>query len=93
MIRLEVLTMADHVMKKYFAKVEKTVYVLEEVEILAETERQAEELLDDYCAGESDERLTIVETDEQEVEIDTAWIDSSEELGVDEFMEYRDNLH
>ena len=80
-------------MKKYFAKVEKTVYVLEEVEILAETERQAEELLDDYCAGEHDERLTIVETDEQEVEIDTAWIDASEELGVDEFMEYRDNLH
>ena len=85
--------MADHVMKKYFAKVEKTVYVLEEVEILAEPERQAEELLDDYCAGEHDERLTIVETDEQEVEIGTSWIDASEELGVDEFMEYRDNLH
>ena len=85
--------MADHVMKKYIAKVEKTVFIVEELEILAETEKEAEELLDDYCAGESDERLIIVETDEQEVEIDTAWIDSSEELGVDEFMEYRDNLH
>lgn len=85
--------MADHVMKKYFAKVEKTVYVLEEVEILAETERQAEELLDDYCAGEHDERIKVIHVEEQEVEIDTAWIDASEELGVDEFMNYRDNIH
>jgi hypothetical protein len=80
--------MADHMMKKYLAKVEKTVYVLEEVEIRAETERQAEEMLDDYCAGEiRGECLKVVEVEEQEVEIDTAWIDSSEELSVDEFME------
>ena len=39
--------MADHVMKKYKAMVEKTIYVAEEIEILAETERQAEEKLDD----------------------------------------------
>ena len=58
--------MADHVMKKYFAKVEKTVYVLEEVEILAETERQAEELLDDYCAREHDERIKVIHVEEQE---------------------------
>ena len=38
-------------------------------------------------------RRFVTRTDEQEVEIDTAWIDSSEELGVDEFMKYRDSLH
>ena len=46
--------MAEHVMKKYLAKVEKTVYVVEELEILAETEKEAEELLDDWCCGEHD---------------------------------------
>ena len=85
--------MAEHVMKKYLAKVEKTVYVVEELEILAETEKEAEELLDDWCCGEHDERITVIETEEQEVEIDSSWIDSSEELGVDEFMAYRDGLH
>ena len=85
--------MAEHVMKKYLAKVEKTVYVVEELEILAETEKEAEELLDDWCCGEQDEHVTVVETEEQEVEIDTAWIDESSVLSVDEFMTYRDGLH
>ena len=85
--------MAEHVMKKYLAKVEKTVYVVEELEILDETEKEAEELLDDWCCGEHDERVTVVETEEQEVEIDTAWIDESSVLSVDEFMAYRDGLH
>ena len=85
--------MADHVMKKYKAIVEKTIYVAEEIEILAETERQAEELLDDYCAGEHDERLKGGDTDEQETTVDYQSITSSEELGVDEFMKYRDSLH
>ena len=85
--------MADHVMKKYKAIVEKTIYVAEEVEILAETERQAEELLDDYCCGEHDERVEVIEVDEQEVTVDYQSITSSEELGVDEFMNYRDNIH
>ena len=85
--------MADHVMKKYKALVEKTIYVSEEIEILAETERQAEELLDDYCCGEHDERVEITEVEEQEVTVDYQSITSSEELGVDEFMNYRDNLH
>ena len=35
--------MADHVMKKYKALVEKTLYISEELEIICETERQAEE--------------------------------------------------
>ena len=85
--------MADHVMKKYKAIVEKTIYVAEEIQILAETERQAEELLDDYCCGEHDERVEVIEVEEQEVTVDYQSITSSEELGVDEFMNYRDNLH
>ena len=85
--------MADHVMKKYKAIVEKTVYIAEEVEILAETERQAEEMLDNYTVGEDSSNLEVVDTEEQEVTIDYWSITSSEELGVDEFMEVRDNLH
>tara|TARA_X000001036_G_C20415830_1_gene699011 strand:- start:62 stop:319 length:258 start_codon:yes stop_codon:yes gene_type:complete len=85
--------MAEHVIKKYIAKVEKTVYVVEELEILAETEKEAEELLDDWCCGEHDERIKVIHVEEQEVEIDTAWIDESMVLSVDEFMEYRDNMH
>ena len=85
--------MAEHVMKKYVAKIEKTVYVVEELEILAETEKEAEELLDDWCCGEDDERVKVIETEEQEVQIDTAWIDESSVLSVDEFMAYRDGLH
>ena len=60
--------MAEHVMKKYLAKVEKTVYVVEELEILAETEKEAEELLDDWCCGEHDEHVTVIHTEEQEVQ-------------------------
>ena len=86
--------MADHIMKKYKAIVEKTINVAEEIEILAETERQAEEMLDDYCAGEiRGEWLKVVEVDEQETTVDYQSITSSEELGVDEFMEYKDGLH
>ena len=85
--------MADRVMKKYKALVEKTVYIAEEVEILAETERQAEEMLDNYTVGEDSSNLEVVDTEEQEVTIDYWSITSSEELGVDEFMEYRDNIH
>ena len=79
--------MAEHMMKKYIAKVEKTVFIVEELEILAETEKEAEELLDDYCCDEDNERITLRETEEQENQIDMSWIDSSEELSVDEFME------
>tara|TARA_R100001015_G_C4631974_1_gene194965 strand:+ start:1925 stop:2194 length:270 start_codon:yes stop_codon:yes gene_type:complete len=79
--------MADHMMKKYIAKVEKTVFVVEELEIVAETEKEAEELLDDYCADEHHASVTIREIEEQEVQIDSQWIDSCEALSVDEFME------
>ena len=80
-------------MKKYKALVEKTLYISEELEIICETERQAEELLDDYCAGENDERVLVVEKDTQEETVDYQSITSSEELGVDEFMDYRNKLH
>ncbi len=80
-------------MKKYKAIVEKTVYIAEEIEILAETERQAEEILDNYTVGEDSSNLEVVDTDEQEVTIDYWSITASEELGVDEFMEYREKLH
>ena len=72
--------MADHVMKKYKAMVEKTIYV-------------AEETLDNYAVGEGSPNLKVVEVDEQEVTIDYWSITSSEELGVDEFMKYKDELH
>ena len=81
------IIMAEHMMKKYIAKVEKTVFVVEELEILAETEKEAEELLDDYCADEHHTSVTIREVEEQETQIDSQWIDSSEELSVDEFMQ------
>jgi len=80
--------MAEHMMKKYIAKVEKTVYVVEELEILAETEKDAEEMLDDYCIDDDNMAgITIREKEEQETHVDSQWIDSSEELSVDEFME------
>lgn len=85
--------MADHMMKKYLAKVEKTVYIIEELEIIAETEKEAEEILDDYCAdveygtGDDEGNIKLIESEEQEVSIEMSWIDSSEELSVDEFME------
>ena len=55
--------MAEHMLKKYIAKIEKTVYVVEELEIIAETERQAEEMLDDYCCGE-DVQAEVVDIEE-----------------------------
>lgn len=80
--------MADHMIKKYIAKVEKTIYVVETIEFVCETEREAEELLDDYCASHEEawENIEIVDREEQESIVDHAWIDSSEELGVNEFM-------
>ena len=75
--------MAEHMLKKYIAKIEKTVYLVETVEIIAETEREAEEMLDEYDG----ENFEITEKEIQEVVIDHAYIESSEELGVNTFME------
>ena len=75
--------MAEHMLKKYIAKIEKTVYLVETVEIIAETEREAEEMLDEYDG----ENFQITEKEIQEEVIDHAYIESSEELGVNTFME------
>ena len=40
--------MADHMLKKYIAKVEKTIYVIETIEFVCEKESEAEEHLDNY---------------------------------------------
>ena len=79
--------MADHMHKKYIGKVEKTVYIVESVEIIAPTEREAEEILDEYVwdgAGFSPAKL--IETEIQEETVSNQWIEESEALGVDEFM-------
>tara|TARA_R100000742_G_C4278924_1_gene102423 strand:+ start:2428 stop:2685 length:258 start_codon:yes stop_codon:yes gene_type:complete len=85
--------MADHIMKKYTAKVEKTIYVVEELEIICETEKEAEELLDDYCCDEHSAKVKLVDIEEQETKINMRWVDESTVLSVDEFMDYKDGLH
>jgi hypothetical protein len=77
--------MAEHMHKKYIAKVEKTMYLVETIEFIAETEKEAEEMLDDYCAGEGD--IEVSEAEIQEEKVTKQWIEESEALSVDEFME------
>ena len=87
--------MADHMLKKYIAKVEKTIYVIETIEFVCEKESEAEEHLDNYCSssGMYGNTVEVTETEIQEDECEGRWIESSEELGVDEFMKYKDGLH
>jgi hypothetical protein len=73
------------VMKKYIAKEEITLYSINTVEIIAETENEAMELLRD---GEG----KLVDTDIQEQVVDQRWIDSSEPLDVGEFMEHNNTF-
>ena len=77
--------MAEHMHKKYIAKIEKTMYVVETIEFIAETEKEAEEMLDDYCVGEGD--IEISDAEIQEEKVTKQWIEESEALSVDEFME------
>ena len=69
------------VMKKYIAKEEVTLYSINSVEIIAETENEAMELL-------RDGKGKLVDTEIQEQVVDQRWIDSSEPLDVSEFMEH-----
>jgi LPS O-antigen subunit length determinant protein (WzzB/FepE family) len=78
--------MAEHMHKKYIAKVEKTLYTIETLEFIAETEQEAEEMLDDYCAGFGDDTVKVTETEIQEEEVSSQWIEESQALSVDEFM-------
>ena len=77
--------MAEHMLKKYIAKIEKTVYLVETIELIAETEREAEEMLDDLVSQGYDD-YEITEKEEQEEVIDHAYIESSEELGINTFI-------
>ena len=71
------------VAKKYIAKEEITTYSLNTIEIVAETENEAMDILRN---GEG----TLVDTEIQEEVRDARWIDSSEPLSVSEFMELTD---
>ena len=74
------------VAKKYHGMIEKTIYVLEEVVIIAQNEQEAEDKL-------LDRDYDVVGSEIQEESINNEWINSSEPLSVDEFMNYRDDLH
>ena len=69
------------VANKYHGMIEKTIYVLEEVVIIAENEIEAEDKL-------LDRDYEVIGSEIQEESINNEWIDSSEPLSVDEYMEY-----
>jgi hypothetical protein len=66
--------------KKYIAKEEITTYSINSIEIVAETENEAMDIL-------RDGRGKIIETEIQEEKLNQRWIDSSEPLSVTEFMD------
>ena len=67
--------------KKYIAKEEITTYSINTIEIIAETENEAMEIL-------RDNRGKLLDTEIQEEKLNQRWIDSSEPLDVTEFMDY-----
>ena len=67
--------------KKYIAKEEITTYSINTIEIIAETENEAMDIL-------RDNRGKLLETEIQEEKLNQRWIDSSEPLDVTEFMDY-----
>lgn len=76
--------MIDKEPKKYIGKIEKTIYVVETVEVIAESEDDAEDMIED---GQGN----VIYSEIQEETIDKSWVDSSEPLGADEFIEFHDN--
>ena len=66
--------------KKYIAKEERTTYSINTIEIIAETENEAMEIL-------RDSKGKLLDTEIQEEKLNQRWIDSSEPLSVSEFME------
>ena len=66
--------------KKYIAKEERTTYSINTIEIIAETENEAMEIL-------RDSKGKLLDTEIQEEKLNQRWIDSSEPLDVTEFME------
>ena len=67
--------------KKYIAKEEITTYSVNTIEIIAETENEAMDIL-------RDARGKLLDTEIQEEKLNQRWIDSSEPLDVTEFMDY-----
>ena len=67
--------------KKYIAKEEITTYSINTIEIIAETENEAMEIL-------RDARGKLLDTEIQEEKLNQRWIDSSEPLDVSEFMKF-----
>ena len=67
--------------KKYIAKEEITTYTINTIEIIAETENEAMEIL-------RNNRGTLLDTEIQEEKLNQRWIDSSEPLDVTEFMKF-----
>ena len=67
--------------KKYIAKEEITTYSVNTIEIIAETENEAMDIL-------RDSKGKLINTEIQEEKLDQRWIDSSEPLSVTEFIEY-----
>ena len=65
--------------KKYIAKEEITTYSINTIEIVAETENEAMEIL-------RDSKGKLLDTEIQEEKLNQRWIDSSEPLDVTEFM-------
>ena len=66
--------------KKYIAKEEITTYSINTIEIVAETENEAMEIL-------RNNRGKLLDTEIQEEKLNQRWIDSSEPLSVTEFMD------
>ncbi len=66
--------------KKYIAKEEITTYSINSIEIVAETENEAMDIL-------RDGRGKLLDTEIQEEKLNQRWIDSSEPLSVTEFMD------
>ena len=71
------------VAKRYIAKVEKTIYTVDTIEIVAEREGDALEMLRE---GQGKTINTLI----QEEKIDNRWIDSSEPLSNSEFFDFED---
>ena len=67
--------------KKYIAKEEITTYTINTIEIIAETENEAMEIL-------RGNRGKLLDTEIQEEKLNQRWIDSSEPLDVTEFMKF-----
>ena len=67
--------------KKYIAKEEITTYTINTIEIVAETENEAMEIL-------RNARGKLLDTEIQEEKLNQRWIDSSEPLDVTEFMKF-----